>query len=71
MNRGVEARGDDLGWLTVANRGKGGSEVVVRLSFGERSVELEMQEWAPEGPYPLAEDISATLESIRRQKEEG
>jgi hypothetical protein len=29
--------------LSVANRGKGGSEVVVHLSFGERSVELEMQ----------------------------
>lgn len=43
----------------------------MRLSFGERSVELEMQECAPEGHYPLAEDISATLESIRRQIEEG
>jgi hypothetical protein len=52
MKRGVEARGDNLGWLTVANRGKGGSEVVVHLSFGERSVELEMQERAPEGCDP-------------------
>ena len=30
-----------------------------------------MQERAPEGRDPLAEDISATLESIRRQIEEG
>jgi hypothetical protein len=71
MKQGVEARGDNLGWLTVANRGKGGSEMVVHLSFGERSVELEMQERVPEGHDHLAEDISATLESIRRQTEEG
>ena len=30
-----------------------------------------MQERAPEGRDPLAEGISATLESIRRQIEEG
>jgi hypothetical protein len=70
MKRGAETGRDNLGWLTVANRGKGGSEVV-HLSFGECSVELEMQERAPEGRDPLAEDISATLESIRRQVEEG
>jgi uncharacterized protein YndB with AHSA1/START domain len=68
---GAEAGRDYSGWLTVANRGEGGSEVVVHLSFGERSVEPEMQERAPEDRDPLAEGISATLESIRRQIEEG
>jgi uncharacterized protein YndB with AHSA1/START domain len=71
MEWGAEAGRDYSGWLTVANRGEGGSEVVVHLSFGERSVEPEMQERAPEGRDPLAEGISATLESIRRQIEEG
>ena len=68
---GAEAGRDYSGWLTVANRGEGASEVVVHLSFGERSVEPELQERAPEGRDPLAEGISATLESIRRQIEEG
>jgi uncharacterized protein YndB with AHSA1/START domain len=71
MEWGAEARRDYSGWLTVGNRGKGGSEVVVHLSFGERSVVPEMQERAPEGRDPLAEGITATLESIRRQIEEG
>jgi hypothetical protein len=55
----------------VANRGEGASEVVVHLSFGVRSAGPEIQERAPEGRDPLAEGISATLESIRRQIEEG
>ena len=71
MEWGAEAGRDYSGWLTVANRGEGDSEVVVHLSFGERSVEPEMQEGAPEGRDPLAEGISATLESVRRQIEEG
>src|ERR687894_2914650 len=71
MEWGAEAGRDYSGWLTVANHGEGGSEVVVHLSFGERSVEPEMQERASEGRDPLAEGISATLESIRRQIEEG
>jgi uncharacterized protein YndB with AHSA1/START domain len=71
MEWGAEAGRDYSGWLTVANRDEGGSEVVVHLSFGERSVEPEMQEWATEGRDPLSEGISATLESIRRQIEEG
>ena len=71
MEWGAEAGRDYSGWLTVANRGEGGSEVVVHLSFGERSVEPEMQERAAEGRDPLTEGISATLESIRRQIEEG
>jgi uncharacterized protein YndB with AHSA1/START domain len=71
MEWGAEAGRDYSGWLTVANRGEGGSEVVVHLSFGERSVEPEMQEQTSEGRDPLAEGVSATLESIRRQIEEG
>ena len=43
----------------------------MHLSFGPRSVEPEIQEEAPEGRDLLAEGISATLESIRRQIEEG
>ena len=58
MEWGAEEERDYLGWLTVTNRGEGGSEVVVHLSFGE-------------GSDPLAEGVSATLESIRRQLEEG
>jgi hypothetical protein len=45
--------------------------VTVHLSFGERSVEPEIREQTPEGQDPLADGISATLESIRRQIEEG
>jgi hypothetical protein len=71
MEWGADAGRDYSGWLTVANRGEGASEVVVHLSFGKCSVEPELQERAPEGRDPLAEGISATLESIRRQIEEG
>ncbi len=71
MQWGAEARRDYSGWLTVGNHGEGGSEVVVHLSFGERSAEPEIREQSPEGQDPLAEGISATLESIRRQIEEG
>src|SRR5215210_2927541 len=71
MEWGAEGGRDYSGWLTVANHGEGGSEVVVHLSFGERSAEPEIEEQTPEGEHPLAEGISATLESIRRQIEEG
>ena len=71
MEWGAEAGRDYSGWLTVGNHGEDGSEVVVHLSFGERSVEGEMREEAPEGQDHLREGISATLESIRRQIEEG
>jgi hypothetical protein len=71
MEWGAEAGRDYSGWLTVANRGESASEVVVHLSFGERSARPEIQERATEGRDPLAEGISATLESIRRQIEEG
>ncbi len=69
---GAEVERDYSGWLEVAGGADGNSsEVTVHLSFGERSVEPDMQEQAPEGSDPLAEGISATLESIRRQIEEG
>ncbi len=71
MEWGAETGRDYSGWLTVANRGEGASEVVVHLSFGERSEGPELQEQSPEGRDPLAEGISATLESIRRRIEEG
>ena len=43
----------------------------MHLKFGERSVEPQMREQAPEDRDPLGEGIAATLESIRRQIEEG
>ena len=71
MEWGAEAGRDYSGWLTVANHGEGGSEVVVHLTFGERSAETEIEDQIPEGENPMAEGISRTLESIRRQIEEG
>ena len=70
MEWGAEARRAYSGWLEVASDGEG-SLVTVHLSFGERSVEPEMREETGEGEDPLAEGVSATLESIRRQLEEG
>jgi uncharacterized protein YndB with AHSA1/START domain len=71
MEWGAEEGRDYSGWLTVGNHGEGGSEVVVHLSFGERSAGPEIREQSPEGEDPLSEGVSATLESIRRQVEEG
>jgi uncharacterized protein YndB with AHSA1/START domain len=71
MEWGAEEGRDYSGWLTVGGHGQGGSEVVVHLSFGERSVEGEIQSKSQEGQDPLTEGISATLESVRRQIEEG
>ena len=71
MEWGAEEGRDYSGWPTVANRGEGGSEVVVHLYFGERSAGSDIEERSPEGSDPLAEGVSATLESIRRQLEEG
>jgi uncharacterized protein YndB with AHSA1/START domain len=68
---GAEVQRDYSGWLTVAEADGGRSEVTVHLSFGPHSAEPEIQEEAPEGRDPLEEGISATLESIRRQIEEG
>lgn len=71
MEWGAEVQRDYSGWLEVADSGGGKSEVTVHLNFGPRTVEPEMREQSPEGQDPLAEGISATLESIRRQIEEG
>ena len=71
MEWGAETDRDYSGWLTVGNHGEGGSEVVVHLSFGERSVEDDIQGGAPEDRDPINEAMGATLESIRRQIEEG
>jgi uncharacterized protein YndB with AHSA1/START domain len=70
MEWGAEGDRDYSGWLTVDNHGEGQSEVLVHLSFGERSVEGEIQDESPEGCDPLQEAIGATLESVRRQIEE-
>jgi len=69
MEWGAEAGQDYSGWLEVAPDGEG-SRVTVHLSFGERSVEKEMDEDSS-AEDSLAQGISATLESIRRQLEEG
>lgn len=71
MEWGAEAGRDYSGWLTVAESGGGESEVTVHLSLGERSVEGEMEGQASEGQDMLAQGIVETLESIRRQIEEG
>lgn len=70
MEWGAEGGRDYSGWLTVADADGSSSEVTVHLSFGERSAESDIQT-APGDPDPLQEGISATLESIRRQIEEG
>lgn len=66
---GAEGARDYSGSLTVADA-DGGSEVTVHLSFGPRSAEADLPSDA-DGQDPLQEGISATLESIRRQIEEG
>jgi uncharacterized protein YndB with AHSA1/START domain len=71
MEWGAEAGRDYSGWLAVANYAEDASEVVVHLSFGERSAAPGIQERTSEHRDPLAEGIRATLESIRRQIEEG
>lgn len=71
MRWGAEAGRDYSGRLTVAEAGDGRSEVTVHLSFGPRSVEGEIQEDSSEDRNPLEESLGATLESIRRQIEEG
>ncbi len=71
MEWGAEAGRDYSGWLAVSGSGDGASEVTVHLSFGERSVEGDLERQAPEGEDPLARGIAETLESIRRQIEEG
>ena len=71
MRWGAETGRDYSGRLTVAEAGDGQCEVTVHLSFGPRSVEGEIQEDSSEDRNPLEESLGATLESIRRQIEEG
>ncbi len=72
MKWGAEVQRGYSGWLDVAESEDGQSRVTVHLKFGERSVEPQMREQAPEEDRdPLGEGIAATLESIRRQIEEG
>ena len=79
MEWGAEVGREYSGWLTVSDAGEAGSgqagsgrsEVVVHLSFGEASQEPQIQEESSEERDPLEESLGATLESIRRQLEEG
>ena len=71
MEWGAEMGRDYSGLLSVSTRADGRSEVTVHLSFGERSVEEQVQEESSDERDPLVESLSATLESIRRQLEEG
>jgi hypothetical protein len=71
MEWGAEADRDYSGWLQVSGREDGKSEVTVHLNFGERSVEDQIQQESREGRDPLEEALAATMESIRRQLEEG
>lgn len=70
MEWGAESGRDYTGWLTVADAGGGSSAVTVHLSLGPRSAEGDIPD--EEGAEdPLQEGIAATLESIRRQIEDG
>ena len=71
MRWGAETARDYSGRLTVAEAGDGQCEVTVHLSFGPRSVEGEIQADSSDDRNPLEESLGATLESIRRQIEEG
>ena len=79
MEWGAEVGREYSGWLTVSDAGQAGSgqagsgrsEVVVHLSFGEASQEPQIQEESSEERDPLEESLGATLESIKRQLEEG
>ena len=71
MRWGDDTDRDYSGWLEVAEAGDGASEVTVHLSFGPRTVEGEIQEQSSDDRNPLEEALGATLESIRRQIEEG
>lgn len=71
MRWGSESDRDYSGRLEVAEAGDGQSEVTVHLSFGPRSVEGEIQEQSDDDRNPLQESLGRTLESIRRQIEEG
>ena len=69
MEWGAEWGRDYSGWLTVSEDGSAESTVTVHLNFGPRSAEEE--EDTGGDPDPFEEGIENTLESIRRQIEEG
>jgi hypothetical protein len=71
---GAEFSRDYSGWLTVEESAENGDEecvVTAHLSFGPRSVEGEDSEGDGSSTESMEEAISRTLESIRRQLEEG
>ena len=70
MEWGAEMGRDYSGWLTVEETGDE-STVRVHLSFGPRSVEEQAQEESDDRRDPMEEGVESTLESIRRQIEEG
>ncbi|MGF1473594.1 MAG: SRPBCC family protein [Rubrobacteraceae bacterium] len=69
MEWGAEWGRDYSGWLTVDEAGRAESTVTVHLSFGPRSAEEEEESGGDRDPFE--EGVEATLESIRRQIEEG
>lgn len=69
MEWGAEWGRDYSGWITVTEDDRAKSTVTVHLSFGPRSVEEEQDSGSGSGSFE--EGIEATLESIRRQIEEG
>ena len=69
MEWGAEWGRDYSGWLTVAENDDAESTVTVHLNFGPRSAQEE--EDTSGDPDPFDEGIENTLESIRRQIEEG
>lgn len=68
---GAEFSRDYSGWLTVEESGPEQCVLTAHLSFGPRSVEGEVQRESDGDTDPLEEGVSRTLESIRRQLEEG
>ncbi|MGB3681362.1 MAG: SRPBCC family protein [Rubrobacteraceae bacterium] len=69
MEWGAEWGRDYSGWLTVSEDDSAKSTVTVHLNFGPRSAQEE--EDTGGDPDPFEEGIENTLESIRRQIEEG
>src|SRR4028118_1029708 len=71
MRWGAETDRDYSGRLTVAAAGGGQREGAGQRSIGARAAEGGIQAGAAEDRNPLEESLGATLESIRRQIEEG
>jgi hypothetical protein len=71
MEWGAEEGRDYSGWLTVAERGEGAARWWYTSPSGSAPRGPRYGSSHPKGSNPLAEGVSATLESIRRQIEEG